>query len=414
MEQDECDVFISNIGETLTIPSNNGPLINPDKESLGIIENGYIVIKDGVIIEVGQGEKHINAKTFIDAHSGVALPGFIDSHTHCIFGGSRENEFSMRIRGKDYVDIMKEGGGIQSTVNATRNASKEQLFEGASERLDSALKWGTTTCEIKSGYGLTTESEIKMLEVAELLQEQHTVDVIPTFLGAHEIPDEYKKEREIYIHQIINDMIPEVSKRNLARFCDVFCEEGVFDKDESERILKAGLEHGLKAKLHVDELKNIGGCEIAEEVQAVSCDHLQHTDEKGFESMKKAGSIATLLPGTSLFLMKNEIPPINIIREYEVPMSVASDFNPGSSPVISMSVIMSLACLLYKMTPEEVLVGSTINAAYALAEEEKRGSIEGGKYADIVLMNVKHYEEIPYWFAQNNILHVIKNGVVVV
>jgi imidazolonepropionase len=405
-----CDLLIMNIRQLLTIPSTEGPLSNPDRKSLGIVENGFV----GIIKEVGEGKPLMRARRSVDAKNNIVLPGFIDAHTHMIFAGSREREFSMRVGGRDYLEIMKEGGGIQSTVQSTRKASREELFTESYRRLNDILSWGTTTCEVKSGYGLTTSDEIKMLDVARKLGNEHPVDVIPTFLGAHDVPVEYRNEKEDYIDLLTNEMIPRVSEGNYARFCDVFCEEGVFNKEETERILSAGNAHGLKAKIHVDEFVNIGGCELAESVHAVSCDHLLKTDEKGIESMKSAGTIAVLLPGSNLFLMEEEKPPIQMMRKKGLPIAIASDFNPGSSPILSMPVIISLSCLLYGLTPEEAIVGATVNAAYALEEEGRIGSIEKGKKADIVVMRYSNYEEIPYWFAQKRVECIIKGGEIVV
>jgi imidazolonepropionase len=413
MSFENCDVLVKNIGQLLTLSGVKGPLINPDRNSLGIIENGYISIKDGRIVDIGSNCTSVTAEKTIDAEGNLVLPGFIDPHTHLIFGGSREKEFSMRLKGKNYLEIMKEGGGIKSTVEATRRATKEELFRIAIERLDTLLSWGTTTCEIKTGYGLNTESELKMLEVASVLQNEHTVDIISTFLGAHEIPVEFDGNREGYIEVIIDEMIPQVSKRKLARFCDVFCEKGVFNKEETEKILNVGLDFNLQPKMHVDEFFNIGGCEICERVNAVSCDHLLYTDEKGLFSMKKAKSIAVLLPGTNFFLMKKKIPPVNKMREIGIPIAIATDFNPGSSPLIAMPVIIGLACLLYGLTVEEAIAAATINAAYAVKEESRVGSLEKDKVADILVFDFDNYEEVPYWFAQNRLLYVIKKGEVV-
>lgn len=413
MSFENCDVLIKNIGQLLTLSAVNGPLINPDRNSIGVIENGYICIKDGKIVDIGNDCTSVRAETTIDAEGNVVLPGFVDPHTHLIFGGSREKEFSMRLRGKDYLDIMKEGGGIKSTVAATRRATKEELFRISIDRLDTLLSWGTTTCEIKTGYGLNTESELKMLEVASVLNNEHEVDIVSTFLGAHEIPVEFDGNREGYIKIILEEMIPQVSERNLARFCDVFCEKEVFNKEETERILKVGLDFNLQPKMHVDEFYNIGGCEICERVNVVSCDHLLYTEKEGLMSMKKAKSIAVLLPGTNFFLMKKKVPPLDKMRELEIPIAIATDFNPGSSPLIAMEVIISLACLLYGLTVEEAIAAATINAAYAVKEEKRVGSIEKNKVADILIFDFDNYEKIPYWFAQNRILYVIKNGEVV-
>jgi imidazolonepropionase len=408
------DVLVKNIGQLLTIPSQGRPLANPDRDSLGIRQNACIFIRDGKIDAIGGEGEGSDAQRVLDAEGCLVLPGFVDAHTHLVFGGSREKEFSMRVRGKDYLAIMEEGGGIRSTVSATRKASREELFGTAMRRLDTVASWGTTTCEVKSGYGLTTQDEVKMLEVALALQNEHFVDVVPTFLGAHEIPEEYRNDKAGYIALLTDEMIPLVGERRLARFCDVFCEEGLFTRDESEAILKEGLVHGMAAKVHADEFAASGGSEIADKVGAVSCDHLLYTEEAGLQAMKRAGTIAILLPGANLYLMKKKKPPVERMRELEIPISIASDFNPGSSPVISMPVIMSLACVLYGITPEEAIVGATLNAAYAVQEQGRIGSIEVGKDADIIITDVKHYEELPYWFAQNRISYVVKSGRVVV
>lgn len=414
MKSKKCDVLVKNIGSLLTLSSGGGPLTNPERDALGIREHTSLSIRNGKIDAIGGDTHDTEAEEVIDAMGCLVLPGFIDAHTHLIFGGSREEEFSMRLRGKDYLAIMEEGGGIRSTVSATRNASEQELFKGAMNRLDTMVAWGTTTCEVKSGYGLTTQDEIKTLEVAAMLQKEHTVDVVPTFLGAHEIPREFRNDKSGYIDLIKDEMLPRVAQRKLARFCDVFCEEGLFTADESEGILNEGRKHGMAVKVHADEFSNSGGSEIAERVGAVTCDHLLYTEERGLESMKRAGTIAVLLPGANLYLMKNKKPPVQGMRAMEIPIAVASDFNPGSSPVISMSVVMSLACLLYGITPEEAIAGATINAAYALQEHDRVGSIEEGKDADVIITDVKRYEELPYWFAQNRIQYVLKTGRVVV
>jgi imidazolonepropionase len=266
---------------------------------------------------------------------------------------------------------------------------------------------------VKCGYGLSPSDEIKSLEVAEMLRKGLCVDVVPTFLGAHEIPGEYKNDKAGYIALLIHEMIPEVAKRKLARFCDVFCEQGLFTKDETEQILNEAKRQGMGAKVHADEFSNSGGSEIADRVDAVSCDHLLYTEEEGLESMKRAGTIAVLLPGANLYLMKDKKPPIERMRALQIPIAIASDFNPGSSPVFAMPVIMSLSCLLFGITVEEAIAGATINGAYAVQEQDRIGSIAVGKDADIIVTDVKHYEEIPYWFAQNRIRTVLKAGKII-
>ncbi len=414
MKREESDLLIRNIGQLLTIPANGKPVVNPTNSSLGIIKNAYISIKNGEINEIGSGTARIPAKKIVDAKKKMAMPGFIDAHTHLIFAGTREKEFSMRMQGNDYLTIMKQGGGIKSTVTETRNASKKQLFNNANEYLIEALSWGTTTCEVKSGYGLSTTEEIKILEVAKMLQEKTVVDIIPTFLGAHDIPDEYKGRKKEYVELVKDEMIPEVRKRKLARFCDVFCEKGVFNKKESESILLTGLKNGMNTKIHAEEFTNIGGSELSLKVGATSCDHLLYTLDAGLKSIKKAGTIAVLLPGTNLYLKKRKIPPVKKMRKYKIPIAIATDFNPGSCPVLSMPVMLSLSCMFYGLTAEESIVGSTINAAFAVKEENYRGSIEKGKSADIIITDLKDYSQLPYWFAQNHILYVIKNGQIVV
>jgi len=414
MKREENDLLIRNIGQLLTIPANGKPVVNPTTSSLGIIKNAYITVKNGKIKNVGTNPAHLSAKKVINAKKKTVLPGFIDSHTHLIFAGTREHEFSMRLAGKDYLAIMKDGGGIKSTVSKTRKTSKEQLFIGAKKYLDEALQWGTTTCEVKSGYGLSTSEEIKILEVAQMLQKEHPVDIIPTFLGAHDVPVEYNGKKKDYVELVKDEMIPEVRKRKLARFCDVFCEKGVFSKKESESILLSGLKNGMSTKIHAEEFTNIGGSELALKVKATSCDHLLYTLDAGLKSIKKAGTIAVLLPGTNLYLKKRKIPPVKKMRKYKIPIAIATDFNPGSCPVVSMPVMLSLACMLYGLTTEESIVGSTINAAFAVKEENSRGSIEKGKLADIIVTDLEDYRAIPYWFAQNHISYVIKRGKIVV
>lgn len=414
MKRAKCDILVRNIGQLLTIASRSGPLTNPDRDSLGILEHVCVSVKGGKISDIGGDEDRIEAETVIDAHGCLVLPGFIDAHTHLVFGGSREMEFSMRVRGKDYLAIMNEGGGIRSTVEETRKASKEELFDIGVRRLNRMVSWGTTSCEVKSGYGLSTRDELKTLEVAALLQKNHCVDVIPTFLGAHEIPDEFRNDKSGYISLLVNEMIPRVAEDGLARFCDVFCEQGLFTRKETERILGEGRRKGMAPKVHADEFSNSGGSEIADSVGAVTCDHLLYTEETGLQSMKRAATIAVLLPGANLYLMKEKKPPVARMRALQIPIAIASDFNPGSSPVISMPVVMSLACLLYGITPEEAIVGATLNAAYAVQEQERLGSIDVGKDADIVITDVGKYEEIPYWFAQNRVRFVLKGGKIVI
>ena len=381
-----------------------GPIKGSCMDSPLVLENTNIIIDDGYITAIDSDKP---AKKTIDAKGKLVIPGFVDCHTHLVFAGSREDEFEKRLKGVSYQEIAREGGGILSTVRATRNADRNTLIQLAKKRLDFALSWGTTTIEIKSGYGLSTEDELKMLEVIDELKKTSYQTIVPTFLGAHEFPPDRKREE--YIDEILNEMIPCIAKRGLARFIDVFCEDGVYTKEETRRILLKGREFGLIPKVHADELASSGGSEIAEEVGAVSCDHLSYPSEEGIDAMKRAGTVAVLLPATTLFLSGKPAPARRFIDE-DIPVAFASDFNPGSSPLLAMPLVMSLACLLYKITPREVLCASTINAAYAV-REEKRGSIEVGKKADILVCDRKN--EIPYWFGFNAVRYVVKDGKVI-
>lgn len=381
----------------------DGPVRGNRMDSPLVLENANIIIDNGFITAIDEDKP---AKETIDARGKLVIPGFVDSHTHLVFAGSREDEFEKRLKGVSYLEIARGGGGILSTVRATRNADRQTLIELARERLRYALSWGTTTLEIKSGYGLSTEDEIKMLEVIDELKKTTSQTVVATFLGAHEFPPDVARNE--YVDIILNEMLPEIARRGLARFIDVFCEEGVYTREETEKILLKGRKYGLLPKIHADELTSSGGSELAEKVGAVSCDHLSYTSEAGIEGMKSAGTIAVLLPATTFFLSGKPAPARRFIDE-NIPVAIASDFNPGSSPVLAMPLVMSLACLLYKLTPREALCASTTNAAYAICEEE-RGSIEVGKRADILVCDCKNVNEIPYWFGFNPVRCVVKDG----
>jgi len=374
-----------------------------EMKELGILENASIGIKDGKISYIGESRP---AKKEIDASGKVVMPGFVDSHTHLVFAGNRADEFELRILGKSYKEIAELGGGITNTVRSTRKASEEELFEEAIKRLDYALLYGTTTIEIKSGYGLSSKDEIKMLRVIESLNEEHPISVVPTFLGAHSVPPETNKEK--YIEELLK-MTREASK--FAKFCDVFCEQGVFTKKESRKILENGLKFGLIPKIHADELSSSGGSELAGEIGAISAEHLVYPSDKGIELMKKAGTIAVLLPGASLFLSHK--PPVKKFMNAEIPIAIGSDFNPGSSPVLSMPIIIGLTCILLGLSPAEAITAATINSAYAIGLGEQVGSLEPGKDADILILNVSSYQEIPYWFGFNPVDIVVKKGKII-
>lgn len=416
----KATLLIKNVKQLLTLSSNKkGPRTSREMEDVGIIENGAVAVSDKKIIAVGKTEDvlakvKIDKKTkVINAEDKVVLPGFVDCHTHPVFGATREEEFELRIKGKSYEEIAQAGGGIRSSVRSVRQLSKDELIRLALPRLNRFLYYGTTTIEAKSGYGLSLKDEIKSLEVIKKLNQIHPMDLVPTFLGAHEIPDEYRERREEYIDLLINQMIPEVAKRKLALFCDVFCEKGVFSLDESRKILETAKEYGLKPKLHADQLTPFGGAELAAEVNAVSADHLEFISDSGIENMKQSGTIAVLLPGAVFGLGKDNYPPARKLIDMGLPVALATDFNPGSSFTESMPVILSLACLRMKLTSAEAITAAAINSAYAIDKGDSIGSLEPGKKADIVIWDVKNYKEIPYHYGVNLVDTVIKNGEII-
>ncbi len=387
---------------------------------LEIIEDGAVAVRGEKIIEVGPREKVLEkiaketAHTFIHAPGMTLTPGFVDPHTHSVFGGFREDEFALRISGIPYMEILKEGGGILETVRATRKTSKDELLEKSRKVLDRILLNGTTTVEIKSGYGLDLENEVKMLEVIDQLQKEHPVDIIPTFLGAHALPEEYAGRSDDFIDYMKDEVLPYVAERKLARFCDVFCEEGVFSVEQSRRLLRKAKELGLEIRFHADEMVSLGGAELAAELGAASADHLLEISLAGMEKMATADVTATLLPATPFTLMKDKYAPAREMIDRHVPLALASDFNPGSCPTHSIPLIMTLACLKMKMTPEEAFIAVTINAAHSLGLGEDVGSIEPGKQADLVLFDVPNHRFIPYYYGINLVDTVVKKGKIIV
>ncbi|MHC8969894.1 imidazolonepropionase [Priestia aryabhattai] len=391
-----------------------------DMSDIGIIEHGSVVVENGMITFVGsdvEAERYVHTLNghinTIDAAGKIVTPGLIDAHTHIVFGGSREKELEMRLNGAKYIDILKAGGGILQTTTSTREATEEQLIQETSKRLNRFLQYGVTTIEAKSGYGLTLEDELKQLRAAKKLNEKHPVDLVSTFMGAHAVPVEYKENPDEFVRLVIEEMIPRVAEENLAEFCDVFCEEGVFTIQQSEQILEAGKRYGLKPKIHADEIVQFGGAELAAKVGAVSADHLLQASDEGIKQMAKSGVIAVLLPGTAFFLMEK---PANARKMIEagVPIALSTDRNPGSSPTESLPFIMNLACLTMKMTPAEVLTACTINAAHAIGRADEVGSIEVGKKGDLVLFDAPNYQTLQYNYAVNLVDTVIKKGQVIV
>ncbi|QQY78785.1 imidazolonepropionase [Keratinibaculum paraultunense] len=414
-----ADLIIKNIDNLITLQGPNKPRVKEEMQDVGLIKNGIVAIKDDKIIYVGKGdlpkeiEKDENT-IIINAKGKTVTPGLVDSHTHLVHGGSREHELAMKLKGATYLEILEAGGGIHSTVNATKKATFEELYEKARKSLDIMLSLGVTTVEAKSGYGLDDfDTEIKQLEVAKKLDEDHPVDIVSTFMAAHAIPPAYKDKTNEFIELIIKEMMPEVEKRNLAKFCDVFCEEGVFTVDESRRILEAGMEHGLFPKIHADEIKPLGGAELAAEIGCISADHLVAASDEGIKMMADKKVIANLLPATSFNLQSGKYARAKKIIEEGVPVAISTDYNPGSCPTENMQLVMSFASIIMKLTPEEVITGATINGAASLKLEKEIGSIEAGKKADIVIFDAPNLEYIIYHFGINHTDKVIKNGKIV-
>ncbi len=384
-------------------------------QDLGVIEHAAVRIIEGIIERIGPSNElsreTSDAIDKLDADGRIAVPGFVDAHTHACFVGSRDQEFALRSQGASYQEIAEQGGGILSTVRSVRSATRKDLKRATDRHLDAMLRHGTTTVEIKTGYGLSMESEITMLEAIQDVQKEHHVDVVPTFLPAHAVPPEYKEDKAGYIRLITEKMIPYVGKRRLARYCDVFCEQGYFSVQETRDILTIAKNHGIEVKIHAEELTNTGGTELAAELGAVSVDHLEHVSEKGIEALRSSQTVAVLLPGVSFFL-NHPYAPARALIDAGIPVALASDFNPGSCMSFSMPLMMTIACTHMQMTPEEALTASTLNAAAAIGVSDRVGSIEVGKKADIVLMDVPHYRYIPYFFGINHVWRVIKNGTI--
>ena len=413
----KADLILKNIGKLVTMQGSSNFKVKEEMNNTQIIEDAYIAVKNGKILSIGVGDVFgniIGPNTQIhDAQGLLVTPGLIDSHTHLVHGGSRENEFSMKLNGIPYIEILKNGGGILSTVKSTRESSKEKLYQKAKKSLDRMLEFGVTTIEAKSGYGLELNTEIKQLEVAKLLDKTHPIDLVHTFLGAHAILQEYKENHKGYIDILVDEMLPKIKNMGLAEFCDVFCEEGVFSIEESEYILSSAKKMGYKLKIHADEIESLGGAELAAKLGCISADHLMAASDKGIKMMVENKVVANILPATSFNLNKNYADCRKMIDMGAI-VSLSSDYNPGSCPSENLQFVMQLGCLHLNMTPNEVLTSVTINAAYAIDREDEIGSLEVGKNADFVVFDAPNVEYLMYHFGINHTQRVYKNGKLVV
>jgi imidazolonepropionase len=412
------NMIIKNAAELVTC-SGFAAKKGKDMAELHIISDGAVIVKEGLIktvgttqeIEITLAKSGIDISEFdtIDARNQTVLPGFVDSHTHFIFGGYRAEEFAWRLQGDSYMEIMKRGGGIVNSVEATREASANELLQAGIKRLDSMLSFGVTTVEGKSGYGLDKDTEIKQLEVINHLDGIHYIDIVPTFLGAHAVPEDFKGRTDEFIEYMMQEVMPQVAERKLAEYCDVFCEKNVFSIDQSRRLLSRARELGLKIKLHADEIVQLGGAELAAEVNATSADHLLQASDEGIRQMAQANVVATLLPGTA-FSLKEPYARGRFIIDNNCAAALASDFNPGSCFSESIPLIFALATLYMNITTEEAVSALTINAAAALDRADRIGSLDAGKQGDLVVLEYPSYKFIPYHVGVNTVEKVIKNG----
>jgi imidazolonepropionase len=413
--KEAVDLLIHNAGQVVTLGEAPGPRRGADQGQLGLIANGAVAVRAGRIAAAGpdadiRGAFVAPAEGTLDAERGVVLPGFTDPHTHLLFAGTREHEFEMRREGKTYMEIAAEGGGIRSSVRAFRAADDEVILGQSLRRLDRMLSYGTTTVEVKSGYALSTEQELRALRLIEELGRRHPCDLVPTFLGAHEFPDEYRGDKEAYVRILTDEMLPRVASETTARFCDVFCEHGVFDLAQTRRIVTKAKELGLALKLHADEFEPIGGAELAGELGAISADHLLASTDAGLEALRRGGVIAVCLPGTSFSLGKHVYARGRKMVEMGIPVALATDCNPGSSMLDAMPFALALACLEIGLSPAEAVVAATVNSAWAVGEGHDRGRIAPGLRADLQILDAPSYVSLVYHLGGSHVRWVVKDG----
>ena len=409
------DLILKNIAEMVT-NAGHGPEAVRGKamQEIGLQRQWAVAVKDGRIAKVGPEEEILAYQTtqteIVDLSGKLLLPGFVDPHTHLVYAGNRAHEWALKQQGVPYLEILRQGGGILDTVQKTRAAGKETLKKETLKRLQAMQRCGITTVEIKSGYGLNTETELLQLEVIGELQQEQPLDLVATFMGAHATPPEYRQNPQAYVDLVIDEMIPAVAIQGIAKFCDVFCETGVFTPEQSQMILEQGKAYGLIPKIHADELEVSGGSHIAAEVNAISADHLLETEEEQMIKMAEAGVIGVCLPATSFNLAKGKYARARAMLDHGMAIALSTDANPGSSPTENMQFVLSLACLYLKLTPAEAIMAATLNAAHAIGMGHEIGSIEVGKYADFVVMDAPSIEYLPYHFAMDHVAQVYKKG----
>lgn len=410
------NLIIKNAAQVVTCSGFSGKH-GKEMSDLQVIAHGSVIVTEGLISHILKGDEPIpvNEQDYqiINATGKALLPGFVDPHTHFVFGGYREEEFSWRMRGDSYMAIMNRGGGIIHTTRATREATEEELFESGRQRLDAMMRLGITTVEGKSGYGLNKETELKQLRVMRRLNENHPVDIVPTYMGAHATPAEWKGREDAFIDFQINEMFPLIAKEGLAEAVDIFCEKGVFSPEQSRRYLTAARDYGFKLKMHADEITPLGGAELAAELRCLSADHLLQASDEGIHALAERGVVATLLPLTA-FSLREKYARGRAMIDAGCMVALATDFNPGSSFTASVPLLFALACIYMQLTPEEAVTAFTINSAAAIDRADRIGSIDIGKQGDLVLLQFPSFKFLPYHVGMNCVERVIKKGAIVV
>lgn len=407
-------ILLHHIATLATIAGSNGPRVGSALRDIGALEDASVLVENGVVRWVGRSNaldvSTVHDAEEIDCTGRTVLPGLVDCHTHAMFAGSRHDEFALRSAGSSYQEIADHGGGILSTVHATRAASKRELKRLTEARLDAMMRHGTTTVEIKSGYGLTEEDELKMLDAIRELRAEHYATIVPTFLGAHAVPPEFAEDIDGYMDLLVERLLPYVARKHLAEFCDVYCETGYFSIAHARRLLTAALREGLRVRLHADQLTQVGASALGVDMGATSVDHLEYVDDASIRLLRASSTAGVLLPGASFFL-GGPYAPARTLIDAGVAVAIASNFNPGSCMSYSLPLMMTIACTQMHMSPEETIVATTINAASVLGLADRLGSIETGKEADLIVVDVPSPRSIPYEFGVNLVQRVIKRGV---